>query len=590
MIESQFIPYQATTDLPARAVLAFAPHADDEVFGCGGALAAHAAAGVPVQVIVVTDGAAGFTGTERITNMATREAESGAAAAVLGYPAPEFWNFPDRGLCYGEPLIERIQKCIANSGADLIYAPSLLEVHPDHRALAMSVVEAVRRLAAVGLSGGLRVALYEIGTPLPSYVINILFDLTPVLAAKSDAMRCFVSQLRQQSYDEHVSALNRYRSYTLPKSVLAAEAFWLLDAAALASGWRQLFESEYVRQNRNGVPLLGQQDLPLVSVIIRSMDRHTLEQALNSLAWQSYSHFEIVVVDATGGRHRPLPERCGSAPLRLLLGEAPLMRSAAANFGMSQAHGDFLLLLDDDDWLLPHHLATLVAALQANPQAPAAYSDIRCVDSDGKPQGVVYDAPFVRGRLLVENFLPIHAVLFRRQVLTTDCHMHLDLDRYEDWDFWRQVARQGDFIHVPGVGGEYRIGNGSGFGVTAGDDAAQQARLLSLGWWAHWSEDDAAAVLQWARQNSYEVRKQQSQLSAQAEKLAVLARELERLEGMERAYPDAIRQLEAADANMRQQLAAYAALEKRSRPLFRRLTSSLHWLMRWLRGTTKGRA
>jgi LmbE family N-acetylglucosaminyl deacetylase len=45
-------------DLPSR-VLVFAPHPDDEVLGCGGALALHARRGDHVRVVVVSDGGAG---------------------------------------------------------------------------------------------------------------------------------------------------------------------------------------------------------------------------------------------------------------------------------------------------------------------------------------------------------------------------------------------------------------------------------------------------------------------------------------------------------------------------------------------------
>ena len=57
------------------------------------------------------------------------------------------------------------------------------------------------------------------------YLPNVLVDITPVLECKHKAMACFVSQLAMQAYDRHVNALNVFRTYTLPASVLAAEGF-----------------------------------------------------------------------------------------------------------------------------------------------------------------------------------------------------------------------------------------------------------------------------------------------------------------------------------------------------------------------------
>ena len=70
----------------ARRVLVLAPHPDDEVFGCGGALADLAARGAAVDVLVLTDGAAAGAATSRGARRiaARRAAESRAALALLG--------------------------------------------------------------------------------------------------------------------------------------------------------------------------------------------------------------------------------------------------------------------------------------------------------------------------------------------------------------------------------------------------------------------------------------------------------------------------------------------------------------------------
>ena len=53
--------YPALSDpslLPSRT-LVFAPHADDEVFGCGGLLAYLAERGGAIRIVILTDGAGG---------------------------------------------------------------------------------------------------------------------------------------------------------------------------------------------------------------------------------------------------------------------------------------------------------------------------------------------------------------------------------------------------------------------------------------------------------------------------------------------------------------------------------------------------
>jgi LmbE family N-acetylglucosaminyl deacetylase len=223
-MEQSLFPYQATRSLGPAQVLVFAPHPDDEVFGCGGALAQHVAAGDGVQVIVATDGGAG-NNTRPADYVAQRQTESQAAAAILGYAPPQFWGLADRGLQCNEALILRLLAAISQAGADLIYAPSFLEVHPDHWALSLATVEAVRRCGA-----DIRLAFYEVAVPLHP---NVLVDISAWVMHKRRAMACFHSQLQRQPYDLQIEALNRFRTYTLGQDVQAAEAFLLVSGATI---------------------------------------------------------------------------------------------------------------------------------------------------------------------------------------------------------------------------------------------------------------------------------------------------------------------------------------------------------------------
>ena len=248
-METDFIPYQAVAHLPARHALVLAPHPDDEVFGCGGAILAHVQHGIPVSVIILTDGSL-------YGDAAVRMAESRSAATLLGCGEPEFWAYPDRGLCHDQDLVGRLVQKIVATGADLVYAPSPWEVHPDHRQTASAAAQAV-------LDTGVRIAYYEVGSPLRP---NLLLDITAHAAAKMQAMRCFASQMEQQDYARHIAALNQYRTYTLPRDVTAAEAYLLLSAADLMAT----------------LP-----SLPLGSVLTRSMDRQRLQETLDSVAGQT---------------------------------------------------------------------------------------------------------------------------------------------------------------------------------------------------------------------------------------------------------------------------------------------------------------
>lgn len=443
-MELKLIPYEAVNCIPAKAVLVLAPHADDEALGCGGAILRHTANGTPVRVVIATDGAL-FSGSDREQYSTRRKVECKEAATVLGYGEPVFWDLPDQSLAYSEYLVDRIISEIHD--ADLVYAPSVLEIHPDHRALGMAAAEAIRRRG-----GCIRLAQYEVGNPIRP---NILLDITDLVEAKHSAIQCFQSQLDKQHYDQHIAGLNAYRSYTLPKSVLAAEAFLVVAADDLRNDPFQIYQSEHNRQQKLALPL-DPDNLPLVTVIVRTMNRPELMEALDSIALQTYPNIEVLVIQAAGVSPA-LPATCGKYPLRTIGTGKALPRSKAANLGLSSAKGDCLIFLDEDDLFLPSHVARLVEVLVRSHESRAAYTGV-VVEGNG---GIIdeYDEDFDPALMLIRNYLPIQAVLFRRSLLNT-CKFDESLDLYEDWDFWLQVCRETLLARAPGISAIYRAGLG----------------------------------------------------------------------------------------------------------------------------------
>ncbi len=230
-MESNFIPYTATTTLPTGKVLILAPHPDDEVFGCAGAIIQHIKQGNLVQVIIITDGSAATNHSNadsRSHYIENRQQESCQAAKILGYGVPQFWNLVDRTLACDEQLVQRVSEYIRFNNITQVYAPSLAEIHPDHSALANIALQAANNCK-------IKLIMYEIGIPLHP---NVLLDITSHLEHKKQAMDCFVSQLKIQDYRRHILSLNSYRSYTLPSHVTEAEAYYMFDDDITIQPWQ----------------------------------------------------------------------------------------------------------------------------------------------------------------------------------------------------------------------------------------------------------------------------------------------------------------------------------------------------------------
>lgn len=436
-MEQRLIPYEATTNFAKGRLLVLAPHPDDEVFGCGGAIMRQMGAGGIVHVIILTDGAY-QKGPEY---GATRRVESLAAAGALGYGEPEFWGLADRGLEYGEGLIQRLVAVIKEFAPTLVFAPSLHEMHPDHRVLGMATLEATRRSAP-----GTNLVMFEVGVPMPRP--NILLDISDLVERKANAMSCFGSQLKGQAYDLQVGGLNRFRSYTLGPTVSAAEAYLVIEHSQLSIRPLELFESEYQRQRSMGLAMLPS-DVPLVSVIIPNADNPSLQWALDSVALQTYPHVEVIVAHATGDSPHSMGNWCGRFPLRNTPNIETLNRAETRNLCMCNAQGKYLIFLEADDTLLPDHLEKLVRALSED-AARSAYTGVQWVNERGEEQSIE-DAPWSEHRLRVSNFLAPNAVMFERSLANEGCQFHDAPQELMYWDFWLQIVSKTSPIHVPHV-------------------------------------------------------------------------------------------------------------------------------------------
>ena len=232
---------------------------------------------------------------------------------------------------------------------------------------------------------------------------------------------------------------------------------------------------------------------PKISVLIRTTWRDSLAQTLQSVAEQNYSNIEIVLVAPQEGRNT-LSDLVPKSS-RVILTQHLMPRAQAANLALDGATGEYCIFLDDDDWWDKAHLSGLMKAvleqsalhvqsrIETGTDHPdqkaswtpktsiAAHSLTQLVSQSGAtPKELMFnDCPNVIGQafepvqLLSGNCLPIHSVLFPRSlVFEHGCRFDEQMDLYEDWDFWLQVAQVAQFICVPEVTAFYWIHPSSG--------------------------------------------------------------------------------------------------------------------------------
>ncbi|GJD50243.1 putative N-acetyl-alpha-D-glucosaminyl L-malate deacetylase 2 [Methylobacterium crusticola] len=203
---AEALPFGDLADLAGGGgLVVVAPHPDDESLGCGGLIAEACARGVPVRLVVVSDGVGSHPGSpshppERLR--ALREAETLAAVAALGLEAGSvgFLRLPDRFVPAAGPEAEDAAQAIARAaracGAGALLVTWAHDPHCDHQAAAALARRAARALEGVRLHaypvwGWTLPGETEVG-PAPR---GMRLDVSRHLGAKARAVAAHRSQV-----------------------------------------------------------------------------------------------------------------------------------------------------------------------------------------------------------------------------------------------------------------------------------------------------------------------------------------------------------------------------------------------------------
>jgi len=199
----------------------------------------------------------------------------------------------------------------------------------------------------------------------------------------------------------------------------------------------------------------------LVSIICRTVGRPVLTHTLESVLSQTYPHIELILVNAANSDLSKFKNLIESLNTVIVCLERPLGRSEAANVGLEASTGDYLMFLDDDDWIDTEHITTLVNYLNNHADSKAAYSSVQKTDAEGEDIPYVFERDYDPITLMRDNYIPIHAMVFARSLVEKGCKFDEAFNIYEDWDFWLQMSRETIFHHIDKISAYYRQGGDS---------------------------------------------------------------------------------------------------------------------------------
>lgn len=192
-----------------RLMLVVAPHQDDEVIGCGGAMALQRRKGRSTKVVVLQDGADehGQVSMSRDALRERRNEESRAAARVINAEEPIFLGKRDLRADV-ESIVATLRGVIESRQVDAVFTPFVLDGHPDHRACNMILARALKDVRR-----HIRVLQYEVWA---NCIPNVVVIIDDVMEQKVNMLSCFQFANGAIDYAHATKGLNMFHSRLLP--------------------------------------------------------------------------------------------------------------------------------------------------------------------------------------------------------------------------------------------------------------------------------------------------------------------------------------------------------------------------------------
>ena len=213
-----------------------------------------------------------------------------------------------------------------------------------------------------------------------------------------------------------------------------------------------------------------EKNLPLISVVIPVYEPRLefLEACIDSVRTQLYDNWELCIADddSPSAAIQTALQACAGSDDRIKL----CLRSEqggiahCSNSALQLATGEFVALLDHDDVLPEHALASVAFAISNCPTADILYSDEDKLDEQGQRYDPYFKTDFNYELLLGQNCIS-HLGVYRRSLLEKLGGFGSDLDGSQDHDLaLRAVAATTPkkIVHIPHVLYHWRVFEESG--------------------------------------------------------------------------------------------------------------------------------
>lgn len=198
---------------------------------------------------------------------------------------------------------------------------------------------------------------------------------------------------------------------------------------------------------------------PLVSFVLPCYKHgHFLAECVQSILAQTYGNFEVLIMDDCSPDETPaIAQSFGDPRVRHIRNEVNLGHLANYNKGISLAQGEYVWLINVDDYLRrTYALERFVDMLETHPEA--AYVFCPAVQVHGRDEGAVFGRHGARdtvfssddflSRLLIRNRVATPSAMVRKASYDRMGMFERDLPYAGDWFQWCRHALYGAVAYL----------------------------------------------------------------------------------------------------------------------------------------------
>lgn len=179
-----------------ESILVICAHSDDQIFGVGGTIAKYSKEGAKIFTVIFSHGQGSHPWLKERVTITMRVKEAKAADKIVGGKGVMFCGFNELKMeeeYNKRKFKKRLVHIIKEQQPTKIFTHSIDDIHPDHQAVNLLVLDAVD-----SIKEKIEVYCFDIWNPWVVKYRNypkLVVDITNTLKTKIKALNCFKSQI-----------------------------------------------------------------------------------------------------------------------------------------------------------------------------------------------------------------------------------------------------------------------------------------------------------------------------------------------------------------------------------------------------------